>query len=107
MEKVQNISVKYDGYKFNITEKNPLFSDAKIYVMYHGENRNNSHISKEDVDRAINSIYNIPIVGEFIEDDNGEEDSNFGGHGGKLIIDDNGAKFIQTTKPMGVVPESR
>lgn len=74
--------------------------------MYHGENRNNSHISKEDVDRAINSIYNIPIVGEFIEDDNGEEDSNFGGHGGKLIIDDNGAKFIQTTKPMGVVPES-
>lgn len=103
---MQNISVKYDGYKFNITEKNPLFSDAKIYVMYHGENRNNSHISKEDVDRAINSIYNIPIVGEFIEDDNGEEDSNFGGHGGKLIIDDNGAKFIQTTKPMGVVPES-
>lgn len=103
---MQNISVKYDGYKFNITEKNPLFSDAKIYVMYHGENRNNSHISKEDVDRAINSIYNIPIVGEFIEDDNGEEDSNFGGHGGKLIIDDNGAQFIQTTKPMGVVPES-
>ena len=103
---MQNISVKYDGYKFNITEKNPLFSEAKIYVMYHGENRNNSHISKEDVDRAINSIYNIPIVGEFIEDDNGEEDSNFGGHGGKLVIDDNGAKFIQTTKPMGVVPES-
>lgn len=103
---MQNINVKYDGYKFNITEKNPLFSDAKIYVMYHGENRNNSHISKEDVDRAINSIYNIPIVGEFIEDDTGSEDSNFGGHGGKLIIDDNGSKFIQTTRPMGVVPES-
>lgn len=102
----QNLNLKYDSYKFNILEKNQLFSEAKIYVMYHGENRNNSSISKESVDEAIQSIYNIPIVGEFVEDENSEEENNFGGHGGKLVVDDNGARFIHTTKPMGVIPES-
>lgn len=102
----QNLNLDYDSYKFDVLQKNQLFSEAKIYVMYHGENRNNSSISKESVDEAIQSIYNIPIVGEFVEDETSEEENNFGGHGGKLVVDDNGARFIHTTKPMGVIPES-
>lgn len=104
MQDTQNMSLKYDSHDFDVVSKNPLFSEAKIYVMYHGNNRNNTHLSKEDVDRAINSIYNIPIVGEFIESE--DDDTNFGGHGGQVVIDDNGIKFIHTTRPVGVVPES-
>ena len=32
---------------------NPLFSKSKIYVMYHGENRNGSNITKENVERTL------------------------------------------------------
>lgn len=97
-------TIKTTPFKFNLEEINPLFSKAKIYVMYHGENRNNSYISKESVERAFNSLKNIPIVGEFIERDDGE--GNFGSHGGKIEIDDKGIRFIQTTKPVGLIPES-
>lgn len=102
----KNINIKYQSHEFNITNKNPLFSEAKVYVMYHGENRNNSFIDKSDVDKAIQSIYNIPIVGEFIESEEDAEESNFGSHGGKLIVDDNGMKYVHTTRPVGLVPES-
>lgn len=100
------MNIKFDSQNFNITQKNPLFSQAKVYVMYHGENRNNSHISKEDVEKAIGTMYNIPIVGEFIESEKDSDESNFGSHGGKIVIDDNGMKYIHTTKPFGVIPES-
>lgn len=100
------MSIKYESRDFDITNKNPLFSEAKVYVMYHGENRNNTHISRENVDKALNSIYNIPIVGEFVESEEDMEENNFGSHGGKVVIDDNGIKYIHTTRPVGVVPES-
>lgn len=100
------MSIKYESRDFDVTNKNPLFSEAKVYVMYHGENRNNTHISRENVDKALNSIYNIPIVGEFVESEEDMEENNFGSHGGKVVIDDNGIKYIHTTRPVGVVPES-
>ena len=80
---------------------NPLFSKSKIYVMYHGENRNGSNITKENVERNLATIKNIPIIGEF--DKNSD---NFKGHGGKLELSEDGIEFIHTTKPLGVVPES-
>lgn len=105
MSKTQNLNIR-SNKKFDITNKHTQFSEAKVYVMYHGENRNNSFISKEDVDKSLNSMYNIPIVGEFLEKEEESEDSNFGTHGGQLVIDDKGVKFIQTTRPVGVIPES-
>lgn len=80
---------------------NPLFSKSKIYVMYHGENRNGSNLSKENVERHLATIKNIPIIGEFEK-----ESDNFKGHGGKLEITEDDMEFIHTTKPLGVVPES-
>src|SRR5690606_28205382 len=74
--------------------------------MYHGENRNNSYIASEEVDKALQTIYNTPIVGEFVEAAGDDEDSNVGSHGGKVVIDDKGMKYIHTTRPVGVVPES-
>lgn len=82
--------------------ENPLFSKAKIYVMYHGKNPNGTTISKEAVERNINTIKNIPIVGEF-----SKENHNFKGHGGALEIGEYGdIEFIHTTSPLGVIPES-
>lgn len=78
---------------------NPLFSTCKILVMYHGQNRNMSNIAKDVVEKALPSIKNIPIVGEF-----SIENQDFKGHGGAVSLDD--YRFIHTTKPYGVVPES-
>lgn len=85
----------------NFEKLNPLFSKCDIKVMYAGENRNKSSMSKEAINKAIPSIFGIPIVGEFIE-----EKKDFGGHGGKVKIEGKEIKTIHTTKPIGHVPES-
>lgn len=69
--------------------------------MYTGLNRNNSYFDKETVEKNIYSIFNIPIVGEYLK-----EVDNFGGHGGTIEIQDGEAKWVHTTKPYGCVPES-
>lgn len=82
--------------------ENPLFSKAKVLVMYHGKNPNGTIISKDAVERNIHTIKNIPIVGEF-----SREVENFKGHGGALELDEYGdIEFIHTTSPLGVIPES-
>lgn len=93
--------LRFDSQVSDIEEINPLFSKAKIKVMYTGLNRNQSYISKEAVEKALPTLFNIPIVGEYLY-----EKDNFGSHGGKIEITDDGVEFIQTTVPFGVVPES-
>lgn len=80
---------------------NSEFTKAKAYILYYGDNRNKSRMSKEAVEAAIPSLFNIPIVAEYIE-----KKEDFGTHGGKIIISDDGIEFIQTTKPYGLIPES-
>lgn len=58
-----------------------------------------SIITKEAVTNALPTLKNIPIVGEF-----NEAIDDFKGHGGAIDLDS--YKFIHTTKPYGVVPES-
>ncbi|QOV08233.1 putative prohead protease [Bacillus phage Kirov] len=82
-----------------VKQINPTFSTCKVRVLYTGKNRNMSIITREAVDKALPTIYNIPIVGEFMV-----ENQDYKGHGGKLDLDS--YKFIHTTKPYGVVPES-
>lgn len=85
----------------NIEKINPLFSKVKIRIAYTGTNRNNSYISKESFEKALPTIYNCPIIGEFIE-----TVEDFGSHGGKIEISDKGIKYIHTTKPYGVINET-
>lgn len=77
---------------------NPEFSLAKVVVMTYGGNRNNSYMSKETVENALPSIFGVPIICEYFE-----EKEDFGSHGGRIIIDDNGMKFERTTYPVGFV----
>ena len=99
MSRSMRFQVDIDTNSFE--QVNPLFTKGKAYVMYAGTNRNNSHMSKEVIERALPSIFNIPVVGEWRE-----KVDNFGGHGGKLEITDNDIRYVDTTKPYGVVPES-
>ena len=87
---------------FEITESlSPLFSKARITVMHHGENPNRSAFAKWDVERAVPSLKNIPIVGYF-----SEKDENFGGHERSLVVEDDKIVVKTKTVPIGVVPES-
>lgn len=80
---------------------NGLFSSVKIRIFYEGENRNGSFIEKAIGDEMLKTVYNIPIVGEFLV-----QKEDFGGHGGKIIISDQGIEFEETTKPYGVIPSN-
>lgn len=80
---------------------NKQFALVDILLCYHGENRNYTSISKQVIESALPSLYGIPIVGEYIYLDDGSQD--FGSHGGKIIISDDGIKFEDTTKPYGFV----
>jgi hypothetical protein len=83
----------------DVKQINPLFSTAKVRVLYTGKNRNMSIITKEAVDKALATLPNIPVVGEF-----SVENDDYKGHGGAIDLDS--YKYIHTTKPYGVVPES-
>jgi hypothetical protein len=93
--------MKFDIQLKDIVPVNDLFSKCKIYVMYAGDNRNKSSIEKSVVEKALPSLFNIPIIGEY-----SETLEDFRGHGGKIEITDDGVKYIQTTRPYGVIPES-
>ncbi len=99
--KIMEKNLRFNSTLTEVKKVNPLFSRGKAYILYEGINRNNSHLGRESIEKAIPSIYNIPIVGEYIE-----ESDNFGGHGGKIEITDTDIKFKVTTKPYGVIPES-
>lgn len=83
--------------------QNPLISKCEIKVLYVGENRNRSYITKEVATEMAQSLPGCPIVGYFMEN---KED--FGDHGEQVIIDGEGVKFKTLTKPYGfVAPDSK
>ena len=87
----------------NITSINPLVSKCEIKVLYVGENRNRSFITKEVATEMAQTLPGCPIVGYYIEN---KED--FGDHGEQVIIDAEGVKFNKLTKPYGfIAPNTR
>lgn len=87
----------------DIKPVNKQFALVDILLCYHGRNRNYSSMSKEVIENALPSLYGVPIVGEYIYLDDGSQD--FGTHGGRIVVDDSGIKFEQTTKPYGFITE--
>ena len=79
-------------------EINPLMSSCEIKVLYLGENRNHSYITKEVATEMAKTLRGAPIVGYYKED---KED--FADHGEQIIFDDEGVKFKCMTKPYGFV----
>lgn len=101
MEKVvkgiQKYSVKMENYQ-EITDR---FSTVSVKIMYSGKNRNDTYFERSLVESKIESLKNMPVVGEF-----SEENDDFKGHGGKMVISDEKIDFLNTTRPYGLVPES-
>lgn len=98
-----SVATLHDPEFLNINSINPLVSKCEIKVLYVGENRNRSFISKEVAIEMAQTLPGCPIVGYYIEN---KED--FGDHGEQIIIDGEGVKFKKLTKPYGfVAPDSK
>ena len=67
-------------------------------MLYLGENRNHSYITKEVATEMAKTLRGAPIVGYYKE-----EKEDFADHGERMIFDDEGIKFECLTKPYGFV----
>ena len=96
----QSISTIKQPEFINLTQNdiNPGITNCEIKVLYIGENRNRSYISKEVAAEMAKSLRGTPIVGHYIES---KED--FSDHGDQIIIDGEGVKFNKLTTPYGFV----
>ena len=77
---------------------NPLMSKCEIKVLYTGENRNRSYITKEIATDMAKTLRGAPIVGYYKE-----EKEDFRDHGKEVIIDEEGFHFNCKTVPYGFV----
>lgn len=77
---------------------NPLMSKCEIKVLYIGENRNHSFITKDVATEMSKTLRGAPIVGYYKE-----ENQDFRDHGDQIIIDEKGIQFKYLTKPYGFV----
>ena len=79
---------------------NPLMSKCEIKILYIGENRNGSYITKEVATKMAATLRGAPIVGYFKKDK-----QDFSAHGEEVTITDEGKIEFQTkTVPYGFVP---
>lgn len=86
-----------------IDSVNKEFDHVKIYTFGVGANRNYTYVSKAELDKALDSLNYLPVVGHLIEeyDASGEVVGHyFGGHD-CVVTDDLKVKMI--TVPYGVV----
>ena len=98
INKTMKYSTNIDIIPSSVHKLNPQFSLCDIDVMYMDDNRNMTSIPLNVVKDALYSLYGVPIVGEWIE-----EEKRFGGHGQSIEFKD--GKIIEkvSTKPIGFV----
>jgi len=101
MEKVMTMT--YSSSLTDLVElKNSSFAHGVLRICYHGDNRNNSHISKEVLERCIPTLYNCPIVCHY-----DRETDEIGGHDFEIIRDKDGTlRMVNLTVPVGVIPST-
>lgn len=88
-----------DSIQFiNATSVNPLISHCQIKVLYVGENRNKTVISREVAEEMGRHLAGCPIVGRFLE-----EEQDFEQHSRDIEIKDGKFTLIDLTKPYGFV----
>ena len=87
----------------NITSISPLISKCNIKVLYLGENRNRSFISKEVAEKMAQALPGTPIVGYW-----SDSKEDYTDHGEVITIDERGITFEDKTKPFGfVAPDAK
>lgn len=84
-------------------EINPLMSACEIKVLYVGQNRNQSSITKEVATNMAKTLRGAPIVGYYKADT-----EDFADHGDQVVIDGDGFHFNCLTRPYGfVAPDAK
>lgn len=84
----------------NVTEISPLVSHCQIKVLYIGENRNGTIISREVAEKMGKYLPASPIVGRYID-----AARDFGGHDKEVQVNEEDGTFsvVDLTKPYGFV----
>lgn len=100
MDKV--LTLTYASSLTDFCEFNSSFDKGVLAVAYPGLNRNRSNITKPAFERAIKSMYNVPVVCHYLRDVD-----RLGGHDMDVVTNSDGdLELINLTEPVGVVPES-
>ena len=102
MDTYMRVPFLYDTASvYDVKEVNDSFATGSLKVMYLGANRNGSFFSKESVEGALATLYNVPIVAHWDEDA-----GTIGGHDLEVKRDDDGSLRLRNlTEPCGVVPD--
>lgn len=96
--------ISFDAKIVPVAPINHEFTLAKCYVMATGANRNGSFITEDAVNKAIPTLFNLPVIAHLYEDEDG--DYHVGGHDMKIVKNkDGGYEFKSVCVPFGVVPE--
>ena len=82
----------------NFTQISPLISKCQIKVLYVGQNRNGTFISKEVAAEMGKKLPGSPIVGYY-----NQENGDFEEHNREIEIKDDKFAIIDTTRPYGFV----
>lgn len=82
-----------------ITSISPFVAKCKIKVLYVGDNRNGSNITKLVASNMAKTLPGCPIVGYFKQEKN-----DFRDHGEKITLDADGVEFEKLTHPVGFIP---
>lgn len=99
----KRISIPFCAKLKQFEKLNDQFTLCKCYVQALGKNRNLSYFSKESVESALPTIYNIPVVGHLIDGEDGKK--YMGGHDIEIEAGENGELSIRSLCiPYGVVP---
>jgi len=106
MEVVNNLFVA-TTYEIDTTFDSEKFIKLRVRVCHDGVNPNNSNFNLENIEKAKNSILNIPILAFLYFDEEGNP--QFGSHEMHLEVDKTNKdeiKLIYDEIPVGLVPES-
>lgn len=89
--------------EMNDSDFSPLVSKCTIKLVYVGQNRNGSYMSKDTLIKMAPTVRACPIVGCYRD-----EIEDFGDHGHVITIEDGEIKFACKTRPYGfVAPDAR
>ena len=90
--KVLNFDVQISDLKI----LNPNLSMAVCKILYIGKNRNGSFITQKCADDMVKQLAYTAVIGEWKSNID-----NFGGHGGKIEIENNDITYVDTTIAYG------
>ena len=95
------LNLVYSSSIDKLVNANASFDRGIMHIAYHGKNNNKTYISKETFEDALGSIYNCPVVCNYqVRED------LIGGHDMELVESQGSYKLINSTHPVGIVPES-